>query len=102
MKKRAISSGALLLASISAILGSGWLFAAYYTSMLAGPAAILSWLIGGVIVILISFTFAELSAMLPITGSSSRIPQYTHGTIVSFVFSWIIWLSYAALTPTEV
>lgn len=102
MKRRAISSGALLLASISAILGSGWLFAAFYTSMLAGPAAILSWLIGGVIVILISFTFAELSAMLPITGSSSRIPKYTHGTIVSFVFSWIIWLSYAALTPTEV
>lgn len=102
MKRRAISSGALLLASISAILGSGWLFAAYYTSMLAGPAAILSWLIGGLIVILISFTFAELSAMLPITGSSSRIPQYTHGTIVSFVFSWIIWLSYVSLAPTEV
>lgn len=102
MKQRAISSGALLLASISAILGSGWLFAAYYTSTLAGPGAILSWITGGAIVILISFTFAELSAMLPITGSSTRIPQYTHGTIVSFVFSWMIWLSYAALTPTEV
>jgi len=102
MRQRAISSGALLLASVSAILGSGWLFAGYYTSTFAGPGALLSWLIGGAIVILISFTFAELSAMLPITGSSTRIPQYTHGTIVSFVFAWMIWLSYAALTPTEV
>jgi len=102
MKQRAISSSTLLLASVSAILGSGWLFVAYYTSLLAGPSAILSWVIGGFIVIIISFTFAELSAMLPITGSSSRIPQYTHGTIVSFLFSWIIWLSYSAITPTEV
>ncbi len=102
MIRRSISSTALLFTSISAILGSGWLFAAYYTSMLAGPAALISWLIGGGIALLISFCFAELSAMLPITGSSSRIPQYTHGTIVSFIFSWMIWLSYTALTPTEV
>ena len=24
--------------------------------------------------------------MIPITGSSTRIPQYTHGSIVSFIF----------------
>ncbi len=46
--------------------------------------------------------FAEISAMLPITGSSTRIPQFTHGTVVSFIFSWMIWLSYAALVSTEV
>jgi len=100
--RRSISSTALLFASVSAILGSGWLFAAYYTSILAGPAAIFSWLIGGAALIIVAFTFAELSAMLPIMGSSTRIPQYTHGTVVSFLFSWIIWLSYASLAPTEV
>jgi len=100
--RRSISTTALLFASISAILGSGWLFAAYYTSLLAGPAAILSWLIGGAALAVVAFTFAEMSAMLPITGSSTRIPQYTHGTVVSFLFAWIIWLSYAALAPTEV
>jgi len=100
--RRSISSFALLFASVSAILGSGWLFAAYYTSILAGPSAILSWLIGGGSIILVAFTFAELSAMIPITGSSSRIPHYTHCSIVSFLFAWIIWLSYASLAPTEV
>ncbi len=100
--KRSLSPIALLFASISAILGSGWLFSAFYTSKIAGPSAIFAWLIGGFIVIVIAFVFAELSAMLPITGSSSRIPQFTHGTLVSFLFSWMIWLSYAALAPTEV
>ncbi len=100
--KRSISSTALLFASVSAILGSGWLFVAYYTSTYAGPSALISWLIGGVAVTIVAFVFAELSAMLPITGSSTRIPQYTHGTLVSFIFSWLIWLSYVAMAPTEV
>lgn len=101
-RNRTISKTALLFTSVSAILGSGWLFAAYYTSKIAGPSAILSWVIGGIAMVIVAFVYAELSAMIPITGSSARIPQYTHGTIVSFLFSWMIWLSYMALAPTEV
>ena len=100
--KRVISPLALLFTSISAILGSGWLFASFETAKFAGPAAILTWVIGGLAVIIIAFTFAEICSMIPIIGSSTRIPQYTHGTLVSFVFSWMIWLSYVSLAPTEV
>ena len=100
--KRHISLLGLCFASISAIIGSGWLFAAFYTAQNAGPSALLSWVLGGAAVIIIAFVFAELSAMLPITGTISRIPHYTHGTLVSFTFTWIIWLSYVALMATEV
>lgn len=100
--KRSISTFGLLLTSISAIIGSGWLFSAYYTTTIAGPAAILSWIIGGVFVIFVAFVFAEICAMLPVSGSSTRIPQYTHGMTVSFMFAWMIWLSYLALMATEV
>jgi amino acid transporter len=100
--QRSISSTALLFTSVSAILGSGWLFVAYYTSILAGASSLLSWVIGGAAVAIVAFTFAELCAMIPITGSSTRIPHYTHGTVVSFLFAWIIWLSYVSLAPTEV
>ena len=102
MLKRSITPFALLLTSVSTILGSGWLFATYYASELAGPSSIFAWLVGGVAAITVAFVFAELCAMLPITGSSIRIPYYTHGTLVSFLFSWIIWLSYASLVSTEV
>jgi len=100
--QRSISPYTLLFTSVSAILGSGWLFASYYTSKLTGPSALLAWLIGGGAIIIIAFVFAELCALIPVTGSSARIPQYTHGTIVSFMFAWIIWLAYAAFIPTEV
>lgn len=100
--KRTISPFALLLTSISAIVGSGWLFSSYYTAQFAGPAALLSWVIGGVFIIIVAFVFAELCSMLPVSGSSVRIPQFTHGSIVSFIFAWMIWLSYLALMATEV
>lgn len=100
--KRSVTTLALLFTSVSAILGSGWLFAAYYTSKIAGPSALLAWVIAGVCIIFVAFVFAELSAMLPVMGSSTRIPHMTHGTIVGFMYAWIIWLCYAAIPPTEV
>jgi amino acid transporter len=100
--KRSISNVGLLMTSVSAIMGSGWLFAVYYTSSHAGPASTLAWVIGAFIMIIIAFVFAELCAMIPVTGSSTRIPHYTQGTLTSFVFSWIIWLTYLTLAPIEV
>jgi len=99
--RRSINNSGLLFASISAIIGSGWLFACYYAASLAGPLSLLAWLVSGGIVICIAFVFAELCVMLPITGSSARIAQFTHGSVVGFIFAWIVWLSYMALAPTE-
>ena len=45
--KRQIGPVALLFTGITGIVGSGWLFASLYAAQLAGPAAILSWCIGG-------------------------------------------------------
>ena len=38
---------------ISSIIGSGWLFAPYQASVVAGPASILSWIIAAVIICLL-------------------------------------------------
>src|SRR5688500_17782495 len=102
MFKRSVTPFTLLLTSVSAILGSGWLFSAYYAATNAGPASLLSWILAGGAMMFIAFVFAELNAMLPIMGSSTRIPQMTHGTLTGFMYSWIIWLCYASIVPTEV
>ncbi len=100
--KRTISTFGLLLTSLSAIIGSGWLFSAYYTSTLAGPGSLLAWVIGGFFILIIAFVFAEVSSMLPISGASTRIPQLTHGPLVSFAFAWTVWLSYVSFMAIEV
>lgn len=92
----------LLLLTMNAIIGSGWLFAPLYAAKIAGSAAVLSWVIGGVAAILIAMTFAELSTMLPVTGGTAHIPQLSHGPFASFIISWIAWLTALMLTPIEV
>ena len=100
--QRSISSIGLLCTSIGCMVGSGWLFGAYYASQIAGPAAIISWILGGLLVIFIALTFSELSSMLPVAGGIARYAQFTHGTMVSFCMSWLSWLSCVAVAPTEV
>ena len=98
---RTISPLGLLFTSVSAIMGSGWLFSSFYASEAAGPASLLSWILGGVLVCVVAFTFAEICSMIPVSGSSVRIPMFTHGKVVSLYFALIIWLSYVALMVIE-
>lgn len=102
MMQRSVTTFTLLLTAVSAILGSGWLFTAYYASIHAGPSSMLSWIIAGAAMIFIAFVFAELNASIPVMGASTRIPQMTYGTLTGFMYSWIIWLCYASIPPTEV
>ena len=99
---RRIGPITLFMLCMNALIGSGWLFAPLYAAKIAGSAAIISWIIGGVAAILIALTFAELSTMLPVTGGTAHIPQLSHGAFASFVLSWIAWITALMLAPIEV
>ena len=91
----------LTMASLGGIIGSGWLFGSLYAANAAGPAAIVSWLVGGIAVIFIGLVFAELGGMLPETGSIARYPHYSHGHITSFIMGWGAWIAYASVPAVE-
>ncbi len=92
----------LLMISLNGMIGSAWLFAPLYAAKIAGPAAIIAWLIGGSATILIALTFAELSVLFPVAGGTAQIPQISHGSLTSFLLSWIAWLSALTMAPIEV
>lgn len=92
----------LLMLSINGMVGSAWLFAPLYAAKIAGSGALIAWLIGGFITVMIALTFAELSTLFPIAGGTAQIPQLSHGTFTSFVLSWIAWLSALTMAPIEV
>lgn len=101
MSNRVVGKTGLLLTAIGGIIGSGWLFGPFYAAQLAGPAALLSWIIGGILMMVIALTFAELSAMLPLVGGVARFSHFSHGTLVSFTMSWCGWISSIAVAPIE-
>jgi amino acid transporter len=91
----------LLFLSVTAIIGSGWLFAALKSSVVAGPAAIVSWAIGGVFIIFIAFTFMEPAGMLPRSGAIVRYPALTHGAWTGWLLGWAYWLSAITVPAIE-
>lgn len=99
--KRSIGTWGLLFAALTGMVGSGWLFGPYNAAQFAGPAAVLSWVIGGVLMMVIALTFAELSSTFPVAGGTVRFLQLSHGPLVSFTMAWIGWISAAAVAPIE-
>ena len=100
--QRQIGLVGLTFIALSGMLGSGWLFAPHLVAQQAGPAALLSWLIGGIVMLLLALTFAEVSAMLPVAGGLARVPYFSHGRLAGVAMGWTAWLGYATAAPIEV
>ena len=70
----------LLWASEGSIIGSGWLFGALTAASIAGPSAIIAWIVASFIVILLALVHAELGGLFPVSGGTSRFPHYAFGS----------------------
>ncbi|WP_247657621.1 APC family permease [Aquabacter sp. L1I39] len=100
--RREIGLIGLTFIGVSGVVGSGWLFAPLQSAQIAGPAAVISWVIGAVAMFLLALSFAEVSGMLPVAGGLGRLPQFSHGKTVAMVMGWSAWVGYSATAPVEV
>ncbi|MGI8760964.1 MAG: APC family permease [Jatrophihabitantaceae bacterium] len=100
--RRDIGTVGLLFAGVGSIIGSGWLFGALNAAQLAGPAAIFSWLIGAIMILLIGLVYAELGTMFPVSGGVVRFPHLSFGSFASYTMGWITWIAAATVAPIEV
>jgi amino acid transporter len=90
-----------VMLGLGTIIGSGWLFGSWEAARVAGPAAIISWVIGAVIIAIISYNYIELGTMLPENGGMSKYAQYTHGSLVGFIAAWANWIALITIIPIE-
>src|SRR5215471_19285122 len=75
-------------ASETSIIGSGWLFGALFAAQAVGGAAIVAWLIAGVVVIILALAHAELGAMYPVSGGTARFPHFAFGSVAGIGFGF--------------
>lgn len=101
MNKSKIGLFSATFIGVSAILGSGWLFAPYKTAMIAGPASIYAWLIGAFLVFLLAFCYAEIAAIYPKRGLAAIIPALSHNKFFGFPFALANWLGVVAVIGLE-
>lgn len=102
MLKRDISRTNVLIAAAGGMIGSGWLFSPFISAQMAGPNALISWIIATIFMLFIALPLCELGAMFPISGGMTNYPSFTHGNDVGFLFAWTSWLSYVVMTPIEI
>jgi amino acid transporter len=100
--RREVGFVGLIWASEGSIIGSGWLFGAQGALATAGPAAIISWVIGGVAILILALVHAELGGMYPVAGGTARFPHYAFGGAAGASFGWFSWLQAAFNAPIEV
>ncbi|KXV75885.1 aspartate:proton symporter [Acetobacter malorum] len=92
----------LTMIGFGSIFGSGWLFAAAHVADMAGPASIVSWLIGGFAVLLIGLVYCELGAALPLAGSVVRYPEQAHGSTAAFLTGAMTTIAFSSLISIEI
>lgn len=90
--------GSLVAIGVGSVVGSGWLFSAMYAAQAAGPASIISWIIGGLMMLSLALVNAELGRTHPESGGLSRYPLYSNGRLTAALTGWCFWLGVVA-TP---
>src|ERR1039458_9604758 len=88
-------------ASETSIIGSGWLFAGMGAAVMAGPAAIYGWLIGGFCAIVLALLHAELGGRYPLAGGAGRVPHLAFGSVAGVSFGFFSWLQAVTVAPVE-
>jgi amino acid transporter len=96
--RRTLGFWSLTATSFGGIIGSGWLYGALYGARIAGPAALVSWVIGGLAVSLVALVLIELGASRPEAGGTVRWPLYANGRLVGTLVGWSVLLSIASST----
>lgn len=101
MRDKKLNLFSTVMFGLSAIIGSGWMFGSSQAAKIAGPAAIIAWILGAILVAMIAMVYVEIGTMFPEDGAMSRFTMYTHGSLLGHVFSWANWLSLLAILPIE-
>ena len=96
--RRDLGFWSLTATSFGGIIGSGWLFGSLYGAQIAGPAALVSWLIAGLAVSLVALVLIELGASRPEAGGTVRWPLYANGRLVGTLVGWSALLTLASDT----
>ena len=93
---KTLGLGSIVAMGIGAIIGAGiFVLTGTAAAQYAGPAIMLSFVLGGVACAFVGLCYAELAAMLPVCGSSYTYTYATLGEIFAWIIGWDLILEYA-------
>ena len=94
--KRALSPIQIQLLSMGGVIGVGLFYGSGVALTLAGPAVVLDYVIGGIVVAIVMRALGEMTVEEPTAGSFSRFAENTMGPMMGFITGgmwWFFWVS---------
>jgi basic amino acid/polyamine antiporter, APA family len=100
--KRAISGFGFFSLAFGSMIGVGWITALGGWFEQAGPAgAIVAFVLGGTLMLIIGLCYAEVTPMLPVTGGEVAYAYKAFGTSKAFVIGWFLAFGYLSVSAFE-
>ncbi|MFJ9850525.1 APC family permease [Streptomyces sp. NPDC101150] len=93
--RRTVGAFQLTMIGVGATIGTGIFFALNSAVPEAGPAVVLSFVIGAITAALTALCYAEFASAVPVSGSSYSYAYATLGEFAGFAVGWCLLLEYA-------
>jgi basic amino acid/polyamine antiporter, APA family len=93
---RSLGAWSITALGIGCIIGAGiFVLTGTAAARYAGPGVMLSFVIGGVACAFVGLCYAELAALLPVSGSTYTYTYATLGELCAWIIGWDLVLEYA-------
>ena len=92
---RQLGAFQLTMLGIGAIIGTGIFVLTSEAAQKAGPGMMISFVIAAVVCALAALAYAELAAMVPVSGSAYTYTYAVMGELIAWVVGWALILEYA-------
>ena len=99
--KRKLKHRHLQFISLGGVIGSGYFLGTGYVLEQAGPAAMISYLLGGIIVLAVMLCLAELAVEKPLSGSFVVYARENISATWACGVGWSYWVTWVSYVPSE-
>jgi APA family basic amino acid/polyamine antiporter len=94
--KRTLTAWSLMALGIGAIIGAGiFVLTGHAAAANAGPAIVLSFVLGAIVCGFAGMCYAEMASTVPISGSAYTYAYATMGELIAWIIGWDLLLEYA-------
>ncbi|HEU5274032.1 MAG TPA: amino acid permease, partial [Xanthobacteraceae bacterium] len=94
--RRTLSALNLVALGIGAIIGAGiFVLTGHAAAANAGPAIVLSFILGGIACAFAGLCYAEMASTVPVAGSAYTYAYATMGELIAWIIGWDLILEYA-------
>ncbi|MEB7588438.1 amino acid permease [Serratia rubidaea] len=100
--KKQLTAGQMSMLAIGGAIGTGLFLGSAYAIQMAGPSVLLSYLIGGVVALLLMGCLAEMTSQHPTSGSFGDYAEFYLSPLWGFLLRYSYWSCVVLAVGTEV